>query len=378
MSAKKDIHPASLPAVTGEKSGGPKEIEDLVSPQDVTIKIAWERINRNANQVLFIVDAQKRILGSVSDGDVRRWVLGDNSLNEPVHKIMNRRPVTCQVSDSVKKIKATMVRHKVHCVPLLDSHGRLKRLVTWDALITDAKETEAKTVGSALGIPAVIIAGGFGTRLYPFTKILPKPLVPLGDKPIIEHIMNRFQRFGVDDFVFSLNYKASMIKAYFSESATQGIQYIQEEKPLGTAGSLALLKGKVKSEFFVSNCDVLIDADYGELLDFHRANGNGITMVCSMKNTRIPYGVVEISEGGALKSMREKPEFNHLVNTGMYVVSPEMLALIPDGQFLHFTDLIEKARGLGHKVGVYPITESAWVDIGQLEDYHAVLSKFPE
>lgn len=375
-SARKE---SPIPFLHGSESVEIPQIESLVSPGDVTIKIAWERINRNTNQVLFVVDEENRILGSVSDGDVRRWVLKDNSLNEPVNKIMNRKPVVCRLTDGTRKIKAAMVRHKVHCIPLIDASGRMAKVVTWDSIIAEGSGEILMRSTSAASAPTVILAGGFGTRLYPFTKILPKPLVPIGDKPILEHIMDRFRRFGVAEFILSVNYKAAMIKAYFSESPMQDeIRYVQEEKPLGTAGSLGMLKGRIDTDFFVSNCDILIDADYGEMLEHHRKADNDITIVCSMKRTRIPYGVVEINEGGSLKSLREKPEYDNLVNTGMYVVAPEMLDLIPEGQFLHFTDLIEKASALGRKVGVFPIAESAWVDVGQLEDYQSVLSKLPD
>ncbi len=352
------------------------DLENLVSTKDVTIKAGWEKINLNSHQILFIVDAAGKVLGSVSDGDVRRWVLADRSLHEPLAKVMNREPIVCTEADSVEKIKLTMLRRRVHCVPVVDRAGMLKQVVTWEEVILNATAKPNKKASTAKGTPTVIIAGGFGTRLAPFTKVLPKPLIPIGDKPILEHIMDRFQGFGMDDFFLSVNYKANMIKAYFSEAGmTQNIQYVHEDKPLGTAGSLSMLKGKLLRDFFVSNCDILVDADYGDMLEFHQHNENAITMVCSMKHSRIPYGVVEINKGGTLKSLHEKPEYDHLVNTGMYIVNPAMLALIPDGKFFHFTDLIEKAKDLGHKIGVYPITEGAWVDIGQLEDYQAALSK---
>lgn len=351
-------------------------MDEMISNKDCTIKAGWEKINQNSHQILFITDPEGKIMGSVSDGDVRRWVLADRSLHDPLSKIMNRQPIVCTETDSIEKIKLIMLRHRIHSIPITDKAGVLKRVVSWDSLIAAATTKQEKKVSTAKGTPTVIIAGGFGTRLAPFTKVLPKPLIPIGDKPILEHIMDRFQGFGVDKFFLSVNYKANMIKAYFSEAdRAETIHYVQEEKPLGTAGSLSLLKGKLLRDFFVSNCDILVDADYGDMLDFHQHNENAITMVCSMKHSRIPYGVVEINKGGTLKSLHEKPEYDHLVNTGMYIVSPAMLALVPDGKFFHFTDLIEKAKELGHKIGVYPITEGAWVDIGQLEDYQAALTK---
>jgi len=363
-------------AAISAESNLEQALEELVSLKDRTIKSGWEKINVNSHQILFIVDPEGKILGSVSDGDVRRWVLADRSLNDPLAKIMNREPIVCSETDSRERIKMIMLKRSVNCVPLLDRSGVIKKVVTWQSLIRGETAKAEKKASSAKGTPTVIIAGGFGTRLAPFTKVLPKPLIPIGDKPILEHIMDRFQAFGADEFFLSLNYKANMIKAYFSEAGgNQKIHYVLEEKPLGTAGSLSLMKGKLLRDFFVSNCDILVDADYGDMLDFHQHNENAITMVCSMKHSRIPYGVVEINKGGTLKTLHEKPEYDHLVNTGMYIVSPAMLALVPDGKFFHFTDLIEKAKDLGHKIGVYPITEGAWVDIGQLEDYQAALSK---
>lgn len=378
MPAKDNLHTVqAAPQPAGREADGKAlSIEDLISTREVTVKSAWERINKNSYQTIFIVDADGRIQGAVSDGDVRRWVLADRSLNEPVHKVMNREPIVCLESERPEVIKAKMLKYKILCIPLVDRQGRLARVVTWDSVIKGLGMVAKQASRAAAGAPTVIIAGGFGTRLAPFTKVLPKPLIPIGDKPVLEHIMDRFQGHGVQDFFLSVNYKASMIKAYFSDSPmVSNIHFVQEDKPLGTAGSLALLKGRLLKDFFVSNCDILIDADYGDIMEFHRQGENAITMVCSMKRSRIPYGVVEINKGGTLKSLHEKPEYDHLVNTGMYVVSPAMLSLVPNGEFFHFTDLIEKARAAGHKVGIYPITEGAWVDIGQLEDYQAALSR---
>jgi dTDP-glucose pyrophosphorylase len=344
-------------AAISEESNLNQALEELISLKDCTIKSGWEKINLNSHQILFIVDPAGKILGSVSDGDVRRWVLADRSLHDTLAKVMNREPIVCGEHESLQRIKIIMLRKRVHCIPLVDRAGVIKKVVTWESLIEGETSKEKKKS----------------------TKILPKPLIPIGDKPILEHIMDRFQGYGANEFFLSLNYKANMIKAYFNEAGgDQKIHYVLEDKPLGTAGSLSLLKGKLLRDFFVSNCDILVDADYGDMLDFHQHNENAITMVCSMKHSRIPYGVVEINKGGTLKSLHEKPEYDHLVNTGMYIVSPAMLALVPDGTFFHFTDLIEKAKDLGHKIGVYPITEGAWVDIGQLEDYQAALTKLTE
>ena len=346
----------------------------LTSGKDVTIKQAWEKINQNSQQILFILDKTRKIIGTVCDGDVRRWVLAEKELTAPVSDIMNRTPIIALESDTQETIQNLMVKNRIHCIPVVNSNGCLVRVLTWDRLISEGKRVEKSS--SATGVPTVILAGGLGSRLYPYTKILPKPLIPFGEKPIIEVIMDRFNYYGVKSFHVSVNHMANMIKAYFADQpANYKVGFVQEEKPLGTAGSLHLLKGTLKKDFFVTNCDILIDGDYGSIMDFHRAGKNDITMVCSMKHSSIPYGIVEITKGGTLRSLKEKPEFDHLVNTGMYVVNPRMLELVPKNKFFHFTDLIEKAKSRGAKVGIYPISENAWMDIGQLEEYRAALGR---
>lgn len=223
------------------------------------------------------------------------------------------------------------------------------------------------------------MAGGEGSRLAPFTKILPKPLMPIGDKPIIEIIIGRFMDFGCNDFYLSLHYKANIIKAYFKDFEHQyKITYIEEEKPLGTAGSLLFLKDHIKKTFFVSNCDILIEADYADILKFHNRKKNKMTLVSSMKNFTIPYGVCEIENGGILKDIKEKPEFDFFVNTGMYVLDKAVLGDIPKNKLYNMTDLISDYLKKGEKIGVYPVSEKSWLDMGQLEALQEMLNKFEE
>jgi NDP-sugar pyrophosphorylase family protein len=236
---------------------------------------------------------------------------------------------------------------------------------------------KAQRISKSLKLPVVIMAGGEGVRLAPYTKILPKPLMPIGDTPVVEMIIDRFSRYGCNDFYLSLNYKANLIKAYFSDFEHKyKINYILENKPLGTAGSLHLLKTKIRKTFFVSNCDVLIEADYADMLKFHSEKKNKITLISSMKNFTIPYGVCEIQRGGILKNIHEKPEHDFLVNTGMYILEPAVLADIPANRFYNMTDLINDYLEKGEKVGVYPVSDKAWLDIGQFEALSETLKKF--
>ena len=217
----------------------------------------------------------------------------------------------------------------------------------------------------------VIMAGGKGTRLDPFTRILPKPLIPIGDKAIIDIIMDKFADQGIKEFYVSINTKAHMIKSYFKEVNTKySISYIEEEEPLGTAGSLKFLEGRIKGSVLVSNCDIIVDCDYAEVVDFHRNNGYDVTIVGSYRHFTIPYGICEIEKNGLLKDLKEKPEYDFLVNTGMTVLGKKTLGLIPAGEKFHITDLITRVRENRGKVGVFPINEKSWIDVGHWEEYH--------
>jgi NDP-sugar pyrophosphorylase family protein len=221
------------------------------------------------------------------------------------------------------------------------------------------------------------MAGGKGTRLDPFTKILPKPLIPIGDQPILELIMDRFHTYGMEQFYITLNHRSKMIKAYFEEFKTKyKIRYVDEKKPLGTAGGLKYLSDTTSGPIFVSNSDIIIEEDYGKILVFHKNNKNDITIVASVKNYNIPYGICEIENGGILKNITEKPNFNFLVNTGMYIIDSSVINLIPEGEFYHITDLIEDCKKTGGRIGVFPISEKSWIDIGEWEMYKKALERF--
>jgi len=323
-------------------------------------------------KTLVVADGHQKLLGTVTDGDIRRWILKGKSLSENLTKVMNPSPITLKEGFIKAEAKELLLKHLIECLPVVDTANKVINCVFW----TDLFDNKFN-ISKSLKAPVVIMAGGEGARLHPFTKILPKPLMPLGDKPIIETIIDRFQDHGCNDFYLSLNYKSNLIKAYFSDFEHQyKINYVLENKPLGTAGSLHYLKNKIKKTFFVSNCDILIEADYADILNFHRRKRNKITLVSSMKNFTIPYGVCEIQSGGILKSIREKPEYDFLVNTGMYVLEPSILAHVPVGRFYNITDLINDYLEKGEKVGVYPVSEKAWLDIGQFEELQETLKKF--
>lgn len=343
----------------------------LTNP-DGSIKQALRQMDAMGEKTLIVVDEERKILGTITDGDIRRWILKGRGLNENLTKVMNCHPLILKQDFSKDEAKTLMFKYKIECLPIVDDLDRIVDCLWW----MDLFEAKAR-VFKSLKLPVVIMAGGEGVRLHPFTKILPKPLMPIGDKPIIELIIDRFFGYGCTEFYLSLNYKSSIIKAYFSDFEHKyKVNYVLESKPLGTAGSLYFLKNKIKKTFFVSNCDILIEADYSDVLKFHRQKKNKITVVSSMKNFTIPYGVCRIQNGGILKNIREKPEYDFLVNTGMYVLEPVVLSDIVKNKFYNITDLINDYLKKGERVGVYPVSEKSWLDMGQFENLQEMLRKF--
>lgn len=347
-------------------------IKDILIKSEISIKQALKVMDKTAKKILFVVKNQNEIFGVITDGDIRRWILRGNSLGSNVAKIINKSPFLLKEGYSKEEAKEIMLSEKIECLPIVDANKRIVSAVWW----TDLFDKDFKKQKS-VDIPVVIMSGGEGKRLLPFTNVFPKSLMPIGNKPIIELIVDKFVEYGCKDFYLSVNYKSSLIKAYFNDlERDYSMSYVEEEEPLGTAGSLHLLKDKINSTFFVSNCDILIEADYADILEFHKNSGNKITLVGSMKHYTIPYGVCEIRNGGKLQGINEKPEYDFLVNTGMYVLEPDVLASIPANKFYHITDLINEYLKRQEKVGVYPISEKAWIDVGQLEQLQETIKRF--
>lgn len=220
------------------------------------------------------------------------------------------------------------------------------------------------------------MAGGKGTRLHPYTQILPKPLIPIGNQTITEHIMERFEQYQCSHFDMIINYKKNFIRSYFQDNEIKrNVDFIEEPEFWGTAGGLKLLEGKYKSTFFVSNCDVLIDADYKDIYNVHKQEKNIITLVCAKKKIVIPYGTVSVNEKNEILEFKEKPEYTFLTNTGLYLVEPEFLKMIPEQTFIHITDVIQKCMNAKKKVGTYIIDEENFMDMGQLRELEQMREK---
>lgn len=348
------------------------ETKDFLVVETLSIKDAMKSLTEMGQKTLFVINKKNCLIGSLSDGDIRKWILDGGSLSESVIKVCNSKPKFVSEKFELKTVRDMMVRLLIECVPVLNKQREVVEILTWENVFSGKKKKKKNKLKSQV----VIMAGGQGTRLDPFTRILPKPLIPINDKPIIEIIMDKFSDYGVSDFHVSVNHKSRMIKSYFEDNNNPyRVSYLEEDKPLGTAGSLKFIKNNGKTPILVTNCDILVESDYCEMEKFHRDNNNDITMIVSCRHFVIPYGVCEIENGGTLRAINEKPVQDLLVNTGMYVLNRQVLKLIPRNIFFHITDLISKAKEMGYKVGVFPISEKSWIDIGQWEEYHKAVER---
>ncbi len=349
-----------------------EKIKDIIVRPDFTIKQAMKLMDATKKKILFITNEDHILLGVLNDGDIRRWILKEGDLNGVVAKAMNLNPIVLKRGYSEDEARKSMLSAIVECIPIVDEYKKIIAAIWW----TDFFKEQAKEKRT-IDAPVVIMAGGEGKRLLPFTNVLPKPLMPIGERTVIELIISKFAAHGCNDFYLSVNYKSHLIKAYFKDfEADYNINFIDEKEPLGTAGSLCLLESKIDKTFLVCNCDTLIEADYADILDFHKSSKNKITLIASMKHYKIPYGVCEIKTGGYLRGIQEKPEYDRLVITGLYVLEPDVFKDIPDKKLFHMTDFINMYIAKGKKVGVYPVSEKSWTDTGQWEEMQESFKKF--
>lgn len=335
------------------------ELQNLIGSKDIKVSEAMQRINTNSFGILFLVDGKGALVSCITDGDIRRWLLSGGEMEGEALDAANRQPKYARTTDEAK-----VLYHKRNyvAIPIIDEGGAVIDVYTGGA-------GEHKKIHKSLNMPVVINAGGRGTRLDPFTRVLPKPLIPVGDLPIIELIMQEYQSYSCDDFHIIVNYKRDLMKAYFADNERNyNITWHDEVKPLGTGGGLSLLRGKLKDTFFFANCDALLTANYESMLEFHKKNGNVITMICAYKNITIPYGVVDMGKNGVIKGMREKPIMSFLTNTGIYIVEPEVIEDVEDDVPMGFPDIVEIERQKGKNVAVFPVSENDWMDMGQLPE----------
>lgn len=347
------------------------KIENYLVAESSNIRDAGKKLDNGGIGFIAIVDKKKRVLGVLTDGDFRRSVLKGVNLDKNVKSICNTNFEYVTEDEQEKIIINKFLSTRVNIIPQLSSDKKLIKI-----LQREGYDLKGKVVlpEKRLAIPVVIMAGGKGTRMKPFTNILPKPLLPVGNRSMLEVIMDEYIKFGLDNFYLTINYKGGLIKAYLEDADNDyKISYIEEDRFLGTAGALKLLPVKKPTPIFVSNCDILIKDNYMNILEFHNSGKYDLTLVAAMTHHQVPYGVCKIKNGGELDELSEKPEYDYLVNSGMYILNSHVLGLIPENEFFHITQLMEKIKSNGGKVGVYPVSEKTWIDVGQWSEYRKSL-----
>lgn len=350
-----------------------EKIKDYTVYNNTSIRDTVKKMDAGGIGFIACINKDEKVVGIVTDGDFRRAILRGVDLGKSIEEITNKNFYFLRTGYRNEEAEDIFENTPSRHIPVLDN-GKLVDILIGEDFFKIKKKVLKRP---QLNLPVVIMAGGKGTRLDPFTQILPKALIPIGDKPIIEVIMDKYAEFGVTDFYISVNHKARMIKAFFEDfHSDYNISFINENKPLGTAGSLRSLEGKINSPFFVSNCDIIINTDYTKILESHKKNDYDITLVVSLQHHIIPYGVCEIKSGGVLKNIKEKPQYDLLVNTGMYLMNPDALLYIPKNEHCHITDLISRLKNDNKRIGVFPVSEKSWIDVGQWTKYRESLKRF--
>lgn len=336
----------------------------FISPSD-SIREAMACIDRNAKGIALVVDPERRLIGTVTDGDIRRAILGGMDLDLPIQTLLECRepepyptPFTVPAGTSVTQLLHTMNEYSIRHIPLVDEAGRVVDIALMSELLREYE----------LPLTAVVMAGGFGTRLHPLTEKVPKPMLPVGDRPLLQLIIEQLRQSGIHRVHVTTHYKAEIISQHFGDGRDFGveIQYVKEDQPLGTAGALGLLN--VSDEpFLIINGDILTRVDFRSMLDFHREHRADMTVGVKQHEFQIPYGVIE-SNGVEVTGISEKPTVRHFINAGIYLINPEVCQLIPNGQSYDMPDLIAQLIREGRKVVSFPVREY-WLDVGKMDDY---------
>ena len=352
-------------------------MKNLKITANVSIKKALQLIKKNGAKALVVVDRNDKLIGSLSDGDIRKAILKNISLNKNIKNIFYKKPkYLVQGQYSKQSLNNLIHKNNFTIIPVIDDFKKVKEIITLQSLSKNkTKILKRKSILNK--VPCIIMAGGKGTRLQPFTDVLPKPLIPIKKQTVIERIINNFTDYGVNKFLISINYKAEILKAYFKELKPKyKLKFITENKPLGTVGSLSKVSKREGKNFFITNCDTISDVNLGDMYKFHIKNNYDVTLLTSSKIHKIPYGVCHVAENGDLKNIEEKPKFNFLVNVGLYLVNNEVIDFIPKNKIFHFTDLIKVLQKKKYRIGLFPVYINNWLVVGEWDEFKKTVSFF--
>ncbi|MFC1521689.1 nucleotidyltransferase family protein [Elusimicrobiota bacterium] len=340
-------------------------LDKLCVSQECPVRQAISKIDANEAGIVLVVSGDNELLGTITDGDVRRAILAAFDLSRPVKDILALKdgtqlanPITALADQDAGHYLGLMKKHRILHLPLLTPHNKIAGLVTMDDFVSD----------NVSPVRAVVMAGGFGSRLMPLTKTTPKPMLPVGGRPLMEIIIEQLRAAGVMHVNVTTHYKPEKIKEHFGNGNNFGVKidYVNEDRPLGTAGALGLV-ATPKDTTLVMNGDILTSVDFRAMIAFHRENGADLTIAVRRHEVKVPYGVIE-NDGVRVKRIKEKPSWKMFVNAGIYLLEPSVYKLIPNGDSFDMTDLIEKLIENGFRVASFPIRED-WMDIGKSDEY---------
>lgn len=336
----------------------------LIDHNFPTIK-AIKKLHKLRGQSLVVVKNKNIFMGIFSFFDLRKSIMNNNITEKTINKIYNKNAKFIFSDELDNKVNTLFNKIKgIIIIPVIDrTTHKVVDVLNYEKLASYKNKKKKK-----INCPVIIMAGGKGARLKPYTEILPKPLLPINKKPIIKHIIEKFEGYTPSSFIITLNYKSELLKSYFKElKSIFKIKTIVETKPLGTAGSLYFIKNKIKNNFFLSNCDTIINCDYNDFLQFHKKNQNDITLVITKKNFDIPYGVCENSKNHF--NFIEKPKYRFKVSTGLYLINKNILNLLKKKEYLDFNELLKRSIYAKKKIGCYEIKNHQWIDAGHLNEF---------
>lgn len=337
----------------------------LLSPV-ATLRQAIEVIDKGAIKIALVADGNRKLLGTLTDGDVRRAILKGMGLDDLIEGVYYRTPTTCGINDSKERILQLAVAHTLYQIPIIDAEGIIIGIAEVDELLRPKRHSNK----------VVLMAGGLGTRLSPLTDITPKPMLHVGNKPILETIIENFAKYGYTQIILSVNYKSHIIQDYFGNGDRFGveIEYVHESKRMGTAGALSLISEKLVEPFFVMNADLLTNINFEHLHDYHVAHDAVATMAVREYDFQVPYGVVNVRDGRIL-SIEEKPVHKFFVSAGIYMLSPQILTQVPEDEFFDMPTLFQNLIAQGINTVSFPIREY-WLDIGRMSDYEKANNEY--
>lgn len=341
--------------------------KEIVITENQTLLETMNVIEKASLQFAIVIDGDDHLLGTVTDGDIRRGILRGEGLEVPISAIMNANPISAKRGQKASEYKKLMKEKKLKQLPIINEANQLIDILFIDKFEAPQNKNQV-----------VLMLGGLGSRLRPLTNDIPKPMLKVGNKPIVETIVDGFKQYGYTNFIFSVNYKKEVIQNHFQAGEAFGvtIEYVEEEKRMGTAGALSLLENRPAQPFFVMNGDLLTQVNFNQLMQFHIEHQAVATMCVREYEFQVPYGVIETA-GTDLMSIKEKPVHRSFVNAGIYVLSPEVFDYIPVDTFYDMPTLFEKLIEHGKKTSVFPIHEY-WLDIGQVDDFKRANQQFKE